>query len=55
MIFSSRTLSVSIDCHPAKVHEFVLNPESLPKWAQAFCKSVKSRPMIGLWKRRAGQ
>lgn len=41
MIFTSRTLSVSIDCHPSKVFGFVSNLENLPKWATAFCKSVR--------------
>ncbi len=41
MIFASRTLSVSIDCHPSKVYGFVSSPENLPKWATAFCKSVR--------------
>jgi hypothetical protein len=40
-MFGSKTLSISIDCHPAKVYEFVSNPENLPKWATAFCKSVR--------------
>jgi hypothetical protein len=40
MIFSSRTLSISIDCDRAKVYEFVSNPENLPRWAKSFCKSV---------------
>ncbi len=37
----TRTLSVSIECHPDKVYEFVSDPENLPKWATAFCKSVR--------------
>ena len=37
----SRTLSVSIDSVPAAVYEFVSNPENLPKWARAFCRSVR--------------
>ena len=41
MTFTSRTLSVSIDCHPDKVYGFVSNPENLPKWATGFCKSVR--------------
>jgi hypothetical protein len=41
MMFTSRTLSVSIDCHPDKAYGFVSNPETLPKWATAFCKSVR--------------
>jgi hypothetical protein len=36
----SQTLSISIDCQPARVCEFVSNPENLPKWTKAFCKSV---------------
>ena len=36
----SRTLSISIECHPAKVYEVVSNPENLPKRGKAFCKSV---------------
>jgi len=37
----TRTLSVSIECHPDKVYEFISDPENLPKWATAFCKSVR--------------
>ncbi|MDB5764112.1 MAG: polyketide cyclase [Herminiimonas sp.] len=40
-ILASRTLSVSIDCLPAKVYEFASNPENLPQWAQGLCKSVR--------------
>ena len=40
MTFPSRTSSISINCQPARVYEFVSNPENLPKWAKAFCKSV---------------
>jgi len=40
MMFPSRTLSVSIACHPSKVYRFVLDAKNLPKWA-AFCKSVR--------------
>ena len=28
-----RTLSVSIDCSPRRVYEFVRNPENVPRWA----------------------
>jgi hypothetical protein len=41
MIVESRTLSVSIARHPDEVYAFVLNPENLPQWAPAFCKSVR--------------
>lgn len=41
MIFASRTLSISIACHPGKVYGFVSNPENLPKWATGFCKSAR--------------
>lgn len=40
-IFPSRTLSVSIDCPPGKVYEFISDPENLPKWAGGLCKSVR--------------
>ena len=40
-MFASRTLSVSIRCHPSKVYEFVSNPENLPKWAKGLGKSVR--------------
>jgi hypothetical protein len=44
---ASRTLSVSIGCHPSKVYEFVSNPENLPKWAKGLGKSV--RKIDGDW------
>jgi len=37
----SKTLSISIGCDPGKVYEFISNPENLPKWAKAFCRSIK--------------
>lgn len=37
----SRTLSVSINCDPKRVYEFVSKPENLPKWARMFCRSIK--------------
>lgn len=40
-IFPSRTLGISIDCHPGKVYGFVSNPENLPKWATGLSKSVR--------------
>jgi len=41
MIVTSRTLTVSINCPPSKVYDFVSNPKNLPKWATGFCKSVR--------------
>lgn len=40
-MMKSRTVSVGINCEPGRVYEFVSNPENLPKWATAFCRSVK--------------
>lgn len=40
-VLRSKTLSVSIECPPRRVYEFVSNPENLPKWATAFCRSVR--------------
>ena len=40
-LLKSRTLSVSINCDPGRVYEFVSKPENLPKWAKMFCRSIK--------------
>ncbi|MGH7381790.1 MAG: SRPBCC family protein [Candidatus Methylomirabilales bacterium] len=40
-LLKSRTLSVSINCDPKKLYEFVSKPENLPKWAKMFCRSIK--------------
>ena len=40
-VLTSRTLSISIHGDPKKVYEFVSNGANLPRWATAFCKSVK--------------
>jgi hypothetical protein len=40
-VLKSKTLSVSIECPLGCVYEFVSNPENLPKWATAFCRSVR--------------
>lgn len=37
----ARTLTVSIRREPDEVYDFVSNPENLPRWAPAFCKSVR--------------
>jgi hypothetical protein len=39
-IFSSETLTVRIDCVPAKVYEFTSNPANFPKWVTSFCISA---------------
>lgn len=36
----SRTVSVSIHRPPGQIYEFVRNPQNLPRWATAFCRSV---------------
>lgn len=41
MILESRTLSVSVNRTPDEVYAFVSNPANLPRWAPAFCKSVR--------------
>ena len=41
MTFVSRTLSVSINCHPDKGYDFVSDLENMPVWATTFCKSIK--------------
>ncbi len=35
------TLAVSIARPPQRVYEFIANPENLPRWAPAFCRSVR--------------
>lgn len=37
----SRTLNITITCHPRKVYEFVSNPENLLRWAAGLGKSVR--------------
>lgn len=40
-MMKSRTLSISIDCPPGRVYDYVLNPENLPDWAGGFALSVR--------------
>jgi len=42
-MFASRTLSISIGRRPGEVHEFVSNPENLPKWAKGLGKSIRKQ------------
>jgi hypothetical protein len=37
----SRTLSISINCHPDRGYDFVSDLENLPVWASTFCKSIE--------------
>jgi len=38
---AARTLSVSIDCPADQVYGFVSDPRNLPRWATAFCRSIR--------------
>jgi len=40
-MLESRTLNTHIACAPQKVTDFVADPRNLPRWASAFCKSVR--------------
>lgn len=40
-MLKSRTLSVSIDFIPARVYDYVSNPENLPEWAKSLALSVR--------------
>ena len=40
-MMKTKTISVSIQCKPGKVYNYASKPENLPKWAGAFCLSVK--------------
>ena len=37
----SKTLTITIEAKPQAVYNFASNPRNLPKWAAAFCLSVK--------------
>ena len=39
--FETKTFSLTIKSDPKAVYEFVANPENMPKWATAFCRSAK--------------
>jgi hypothetical protein len=39
-LLRSRTLSVSINCKPKTIYEFVLNLENFPIWAKMACRSI---------------
>lgn len=41
MTMKSKTLSISINRALDEVYGFVSNPENLPKWAKALCRSVR--------------
>jgi uncharacterized protein YndB with AHSA1/START domain len=41
MFLPSHTVTISIDCPPTTVYEFVSNPENLPIWAGGLCQSVR--------------
>jgi uncharacterized protein YndB with AHSA1/START domain len=43
----SKTLTVSIDCPASRVYRFVSNAKNLPRWARAFCRSI--RKSGGAW------
>jgi hypothetical protein len=40
-LMKSRSLSISINCDPRTVYEFVFNLENLPKWASKAFQSIK--------------
>lgn len=39
-LMKSRTVSVSIALPPQQVYDFAVEPENLPRWAPALCRSV---------------
>lgn len=41
-LLKSKTLSVSIECKPDKVYEYVWNLENFPAWATSFCLSIRN-------------
>ena len=52
-VLKSKTLTISIQCAPQKIYEFVSNLENLPKWATTFCRSI--RPLKNEWVIRTPQ
>jgi hypothetical protein len=40
-LLRSKTLTISINCPPSKIYDFVSNPENLPKWGKTYCRSIK--------------
>ena len=46
-MFPSRVLTVAIARPPVEVYEFASNPANMPRWATAFCKSVRAEG--GAW------
>lgn len=43
----SRTLTISIDCPPARTQAFITDPRNLPSWGHGLGKSVRSE--AGQW------
>lgn len=41
MTAAAKTLSISIHCTSSKLYNFVSNPQNLPLWATAFCRSAR--------------
>jgi hypothetical protein len=39
-LMKSNTVSVPIALSPQRVYDFAVEPENLPRWAPAFCKSI---------------
>lgn len=46
-VFRSHTVSVSVEAPPERVAGFVADPANLPKWATAFCRSVRQSEADG--------
>ena len=40
-LLKSKTLSITVNAKPKEVYAFASNPHNLPKWAKAFCLSIK--------------
>lgn len=54
-VLRSKTLSVSIERPPRDVYGFVANPQNLPRWATAFCRSVRQSKGEWILETSAGQ
>ncbi len=55
IILESRTLTVSIAREAEAVYQFISNPANLPRWATAFCQSIRQAGSDWVMQTSAGE
>jgi len=40
-LLRSKTVTISINCLPSKIYDFVSSPSNLLKWGKTYCRSIK--------------